>query len=93
MKKNIGKIAITLSLLVWLIDRLTHTISTTLGNIIYGDHYMQPVTGIMIDRSCKFNIDMYLSYSFFTVFLLGVLLYFSSLKESVQIEEKIENIL
>jgi len=86
MKKNIGKLAITLSLLVWLIDRLTHSISITLGKIIYGDLYMQHVAKMIGDRSCKFNIDMYLAYTLFTVFLFGILLYYSSMKETVQHE-------
>ena len=90
MKKNIGKLAITLSLLVWLIDRMTQTISTLLGKIIYGDHYMHTENGMLGDLS--FNIDMYLAYSLFTVFLFGILLYYSSIKESAQVKENIENI-
>jgi len=92
VKKNIGKLAIILSLLVWLIDRLTHAISTILGKIIYGDLYTYPVVGITGDPSFKFNIDMYLAYSLFTVFLLGILLYYSSLKKTVAREENIESI-
>ena len=91
MKKNIGKLAITLSLLVWLIDRLTYAISSMLGKIIYGNLYTYPIVDIPDDQSCKFNIDMYLAYSLFTVFLFGVLLYYSSLKKTVPIEENIEN--
>jgi hypothetical protein len=90
-KKNIGKLAITVSLLVWLIDRLTYAISTTLGKIIYGDLYTYPVVSMTGDLSYKFNIDMYLAYSLFSVFLLGILLYYSSMKESAQMEENIEN--
>ena len=88
-KKNIGKLAITLSLLVWLIDRMTRTVSTSLGKIIYGDHYIHIENGMLSDLS--FNIDMYLAYSIFTVFLLGILLYYSSLKKTVAKEENIEN--
>jgi len=91
VKKNIGKLAIILSLLVWLIDRLTHSISIVLGKIIYGDLYTYPVVGMTGDQSYKFNIDMYLAYSLFTVFLLGVLLYYSSLKKTAAIEENIES--
>ena len=91
MKKNIGKLAITLSLLVWLIDRLTYAISTTLGKIIYGDLYTYPVVGITGDPSYKFNIDMYLAYTLFTLLLFGILLYYSSLKKTVAREENIEN--
>ena len=90
-KKAIGKIFIFISLFLWLIDRLTHSISITLGKIIYGDLYMQHVARMIGDRSCKFNIDMYLAYSLFTVFLFGVLLYYSSMKETVQSEDTIQN--
>ena len=92
-KRTVGIFFIVLSLLVWLTDRLTHAISTMLGKIIYGDQYMQSVDGIVGDSSCGFNIDMYLAYSLFTVFLLGILLYFSSMKERVQMEENIKNTL
>lgn len=91
MKKNIGKLAIALSLLVWLIDRLTYDISTMLGKIIYGNLYTYPIVDMSGDQSYKFNIDMYLSYSLFTVFLLGTLLYYSSMKKSIQLEENIKN--
>ncbi len=92
-KKAIGKIFIFISLFLWLIDRLTHSISIALGKIIYGDLYMQHVARMIGDRSCKFNIDMYLAYSFFTLFLFGMLLYYSSLKETVQREDAIKNTL
>ena len=81
-KKAIGKIFIFISLFLWLIDRLTHSISITLGKIIYGDLYIQPVVGMMGDQSYRFHIDMYLSYSLFTLFLLGILLYIASIRET-----------
>jgi len=79
-KKNIGLLAITLSIFVWLTDRLTHTISTLLGEIIYGDRYIQIEDGAIGDPSCGFNIDMYLAYSLSTVLILGIALYISSHK-------------
>lgn len=88
-KKTIGRFFILLSLLVWLTDRLTHAISAMLGKIICGDQYMQFVDGMVGDFSCGFNIDMHLAYSLFTLFLLGILLYYSSLKETVQREDNI----
>jgi hypothetical protein len=71
-----------------MVDRLTNTVSTSLGKMIYGDHYIQIENGMLSDLS--FNIDMYLAYSIFTVFLLGVLLYYSSMKESAQVKENIK---
>ena len=85
-KRAIGKKFIFISLFLWLADRLTHSISFTLGEIIYGDLYMQHVARMIGDRSCKFNIDMYLAYTLFTVFLLGIVLYVSSMKETAQQE-------
>ena len=85
-KRAIGKFFIFISLSLWLVDRLTHSISFTLGKIMYDDLYMQHVAKMIGDRSCKFNIDMYLAYTLFTVFLLGIVLYVSSMKETVQQE-------
>ena len=82
-KKNIGILAITLSILVWLTDRLTHAVSTILGKILYGDHYIYTVDGKISDSCCRFNIDMYLSYSLVTILILGIVLYISSQKETV----------
>ena len=83
-KRTIGSFFILLSLLVWLVDRLTNTVSTLLGKIIYGNHYMHTENGMLGDLS--FNIDMYLAYSLFTLLLFGILLYYSSMKETVQRE-------
>ncbi len=74
---------ILLSLLVWLIDRLTYAISTMLGKIICGNQYMQSVDGIAGDSSCGFNTDMHLTYSLFTVLIMGIVFYISSHKEIV----------
>ena len=82
-KKTVGSFFILFSLLVWLIDRLTHAISTMLGKIVYGDHYMHIVDGNMGDPSCKFNIDMYVAYSLFSILILGIVLYISSRREIV----------
>jgi hypothetical protein len=79
-KKNIGKLAITLSILVWLADRLTLTVSALLGQIIYGDRYIQTSNSMIADPSCVFNIDMYLTYSLSSVMILGIVLYISSHK-------------
>ena len=87
-KRAIGKIFIFISLFLWMVDRLTNTVSTSLGKMIYSDHYIQIENGMLSDLS--FNIDMYLAYSIFTVFLLGVLLYYSSMKESAQVKENIK---
>ncbi len=66
-----------------MLDRLTKVISTTLGEIIYGDGYMQTVDSMIGDPSWKFYINMHLSYSLLTVLVLGIVLYISSHKEMV----------
>lgn len=80
-KKNIGKLAVTLSLLIWLADRLTHTISALLGKIICGDHHLHIINATISDPSCEFNIDMHLKFSLTIIFIFGILLYISSHKE------------
>jgi len=80
-KRNTGIFFILLSLLFWLTDKLTHTISTMLGKIIYGDRYMQTADGVIGDPSYGFNIDMHLSFSLMIIFIFGILLYISSHKE------------
>lgn len=90
-KKTIGIFAINASILLWLTDRLTHFFSTLLGKIIYGDHYIYTSDGKISDPSYGFTIDMYLAYSLFTVFLLGILFYYSSLKETTEDKNTIQN--
>ena len=63
-------------------DRLTHFVSTVLGKMICGDHYIQPVNGIVGDTSCGFNTDMHLVRSLTVVLILGMVLYISSKKKS-----------
>ena len=84
-KRNIGILAISVSLLVWLVDKLTNTVSATLGRMIYGDRYIQTANGMIGDPSCVFNINMYLAYTLSTVLILGIVLYISShQRESVK---------
>ncbi len=82
-KRTTGIFFILLSLLVWLTDRLTHSISTILGKIICGGRYKQTADGMIGDASCGFNINMHLSYSLFSVLILGIVFYISSHKEIV----------
>ena len=81
-KRTTGVFFILLSLLVWLTDRSTHHISTMLGKIICGDHYIHTADGKIGDSSCGFNIDMHFAYSLFTVLILGIALYVSSRKKT-----------
>lgn len=73
-KKSIGLTLIFASIMVWLIDRLTHVFSSLIGEIYCGDRHMKPVDGIVGDVSCGFNADMYLVAFLFALFLIGIFL-------------------
>lgn len=83
-KKLFGIFTMAASLLVWLIDRMTHAVSDVLGKIICGDQYMLAVNGTINDRSCGFNTDMHLAYVLFIVFILGIALYRSSTNKTIE---------
>jgi drug/metabolite transporter superfamily protein YnfA len=82
-KKLFGIFTMVASLLMWLIDRMTHAVSDMMGKIICGDQYMLPVNGTISDRSCGFDTDMHLAFSLVIVFLLGAALYRTSRKETI----------
>ena len=74
-----------ISLLVMVVDRVTNSISTFIGEIICGDTYMCPVDGIVGDCSCGFNTDLHLTFSLVVTLIFGFLLYISS-KKSIHLE-------
>ena len=78
IKRNIGLVLITGSILVWLVDRASSIISITLGELYCGQRYMQPVDGIFGDPSCGFNADMYLFIFLFCVLLIGIVIFITS---------------
>ena len=80
-KRSIGVSFILLSMMLWLVDRLTHNISTMLGELICRDHHMHTVDGMIGNASCGLNIDMHLAYLLFTVLIVGIVLYIASHKE------------
>ena len=80
-KRSAGVSFILLSMMLWLVDRVTHTISTMLGEIICRDHHMHSVDDMIGNTSCGFNTDMHLAYLLFTVLTVGIVLYISSHKE------------
>ena len=83
-KRKTGIIIIFSSFFIWLLDRMTQVISNTLGHILYGDDYMQPINGIVGDMSYVFNTDMHLTFSLVVIFILGVVLYISSKKSTLK---------
>ena len=69
-----GITIISLSVLIFTIERLTQAISTLLGEFIYGDRYLQSVNGVVGDMSCGFNMDMYLTIMLWGIIVIGVML-------------------
>ena len=80
-KKTIGILVITLSLFTWMLNRMTQYVSILLGKVMCEEHYMHVSGGMTDDLSCGFNIEMHLTYSLFSVLILGIVLYISSRKE------------
>ncbi len=71
-RRKIGLLLITGSILVWLIDRISLVISTYIGELYCGKHFMQPMDGVVGDPSCGFNTDIYLVVFLFAVLLTGI---------------------
>ena len=80
-KRSAGVSLILFSMMLWLVDRVTHAISAMLGELICRDHHMHFVDGMKGNTSCGLNTDMHLSYVLFTVLTVGIVLYISSHKE------------
>jgi hypothetical protein len=68
---------------IFLIDRFTHSISSLLVRLIYGDQYLKPLDGVLGDRSCGFNAVMYLVVFLLVALVAGGWLFISSKKDSV----------
>ncbi|WP_067332122.1 hypothetical protein [Sulfurovum riftiae] len=83
LQKAFAKILIVTTLLLWIFERMTSVLSDALGKWLYGEKYMQPVDGYVGDRSYGFNTDMHLSLLLIVLFILGMVLYISSKKDTV----------
>jgi len=78
MRKRIrqgGALFMIVSVALMVAERATGRLSDWLGHLICGPRFMQPVEGIVGDRSCGFNGDMTLMTVLGGAFLLGILLY------------------
>ncbi len=73
--KKAGISIILLSAIVFTIDRLTQSISNLLGKVICGEHYLQPVDGVVGGLSCGFNMDMYIAVCLLGIFMTGWFLF------------------
>ena len=73
-KRILGTILVTSSLLIGLIDRFSHIVSSYFNQLLYGDLYLHPVDGILSDASCGFNADMHFVALLFLVLITGIVL-------------------
>jgi phage shock protein PspC (stress-responsive transcriptional regulator) len=81
-RRKIGIVLIVLSIIIFVIDRFSHSISNELRKIICGDQYLKPVNGVTGDVSCGFNADMYLVAFLFVVLVAGGVLFIFSAKKT-----------
>ena len=68
----LGTIFVTSSLLIGLIDRFPHIVSSYFSHLLYGDLSLHPVDGILSDASCGFNADMHFVVKMFLVLITGI---------------------
>jgi hypothetical protein len=77
-KRKTGSILISVSGFLFLVDRLSLLISTALGKLFCGDKYMMPVNGVLGDKSCGFNADMYLAVFLVIIMAFGIFLFMTA---------------
>ncbi len=82
-KRKFGIIIVLFSSLLLFVNRFTSVISDFFGKLFCGNEYMQPVNGIVGDRSCGFNADMYVAILLTVTTILGIILIFVSKKNRV----------
>jgi hypothetical protein len=82
VQKTIAKLIIVTAMLLWLFERTTGTLSEATGKFLYGKHNIQAVDDYIMDRSYSFNADIHLSLSLIVLFILGMVLYIKSLKQT-----------
>ena len=87
-KRKMGLILMAAAFSIWIVDRFSNMISTTLGKMICGDTYMRAVDDVVGDCSCGFNTDMYLTAVLFVLMLFGFVLYLSFKSEKSASEDK-----
>jgi len=80
-KGTLGILLIVSSLLVLVVEMLTHAVSILLNQMVLVDHKMQALNDIVSDNFYGLNTDMHLERSLIIILILGILLYTSSRKE------------
>ena len=79
-RERLGIFMIKATVIIWLIDVVTHLFSTAIGMVICGDTYMCEVDGVVGDCSCGFNTDMHLTFVLMSILILGIVLVISAKK-------------
>lgn len=74
----IGLIMMSASFLLFVLDRVTHSISDFVGKLFCGESYLQAVDGTVGDLSCGFNTDLYLVAGLVLLFVTGLIVNFMS---------------
>ena len=68
----LGTILVTSSLLIGLIDRFSHIVSSYFSHLLYGDLSLHTVDRILSDVSCGFNAYMHFTALMFLVSITGI---------------------
>ena len=87
--KTIGWVLIIGSVLIWLVDRTTLSVSTFLGKVYCKEDYLKSAYGLFGDVSCGFNTDMYLASVLFVLLIIGIIILVTSKQKEKTIIQKI----
>ena len=74
-RSKTGIILVVGSLSLWLVEKSTHSISSFIAKLHCGDQYIQTVDGVIGDKSCGFNDDMYVASVLLILLLSGFMLH------------------
>ena len=70
----LGTILVMSSLLIGLINRFSHIVSSYSSHLLYGYLSLHTVDGTLSDTSCSFNADMHFVALMFLVLITGIVL-------------------
>ena len=87
--KIIGWVFVIGSVLIWVVDRTTLSVSTFFGKVYCKEDYLKAVDGISGDVSCGFKTDMYLASILFVLLSIGIIILVILKKKEKTIIQKI----
>ena len=79
--KIIGWLLVIGSVMIWVVDRTTLSVSTFFGKVYCKEDYLKAVDGISGDVSCGFKTDMYLASILFVLLIIGIIILVISKKK------------